>query len=1202
MKACFPAALGLFALFAATGHAQVPPDKALATFQVNDPDLELTLWASEPQFANPTSMDIDHLGRVWVCEAVNYRQILRNRPVLRPEGDRILILEDSKGEGKADKVTVFAQAPYIQAPLGIAVAKEPAGPGWKVYVCQSPDILLFEDKDGDGKADGEPKKLLSGFKGLDHDHGVHGILIGPDGKLYFSVGDQGVDGLKDKNGKVWKTNRTDCQGGTIWRCDMDGSNLEFIAHNFRNQYEPAVNSFGDIWVSDNDDDGNQQTRICYVMPGGNYGYWPRGPGQTHWHEEQPGVVPKVLRTYFGSPTGMCFYEGTLLPKKYQGQLLHTEAGPRHLRCYHIKPHGAGYEIDRQDLVTSTDNWFRPSDVCVAPDGSVFIADWYDPGVGGHGMGDTTRGRIHRLSSKGNKYQVPKVDLASKDGVLAALGSPCLATRAVAITAIRRWSDREVNLFVRGMVESGENPLTIARAFWHTRITATPHESVMPAGREEAFRRLLGKLEEDPRSRVQSKRTLVKDSAEYARVHGKKPQDVILELLHADLDYNLNNVPAVQRHPMVFREMALALQTLEPERAAKLFFPLAKLYDGKDRFYLAALGIAVGTDPKRREDILADFDKHFPDWNERTANLIWELRPPSVMPRLEQKLFDAATPAAQRAQIVDILAGSDDVAAGRLLVRVLGEESAPDVRQRIVSHLKLFLPGKWRDLRGHAEMGLVVDRLIKRAETAVIALNLVAVAERLDFLEQVRQMAANAATPAAARAEAIRTLGALHVSAAVTALDKLITPAEPAVCQTAIQALGQHLDFRRNSRTAQPALAVLQKVFLGKELTFPLDVRQAALAELTGSRVGMQWLLHLQATRAVPDDLMTEAGRLARNTPFQDLRNRALIAFPAPAKIDLTKLPAPAVLATRKGDAVRGKEVMAASLKNDLQCLKCHAVQGAGGSVGPDLSMIGKKASRENLFESLLAPGKAIADQFVQWQVATTRGVVLSGLIVEETADAVTIRDANGKDTRIPRSEIDTRDKVPTSLMPDNLAGTLTEQELVDLVEYMTTLQTPAISPSSWRVAGPFPNGPGDEGLEKDYGPEKGIDLQASYPGGKAGPVRWRTVTADAQGYVDLRAYHESHGPQSVTYLTRAVNSPAEQEVRILLGTDDGAKLWVNGQLVHTSRQHRAAAPGQDTVTVKLRPGRNELLLKVANGEGLHGFFLTLLSGQELQAE
>src|SRR5207248_2022135 len=175
------------------------------------------------------------------------------------------------------------------------------------------------------------------------------------------------------------------------------------------------------------------------------------PGQTHWHEEQPGVVPKILRTGFGSPTGMCVYEGTLLPQKYWGQLLHTDAGPRQVRCYHLKRQGAGYEVERQDIVTSTDTWFRPSDICVAPDGSVFISDWYDPGVGGHGMGDTTRGRIYRLAPKGNSYKVPQVDLTNDKEILSALASANLATRCWAMQKIRKMDlVKAVELLMAGM--------------------------------------------------------------------------------------------------------------------------------------------------------------------------------------------------------------------------------------------------------------------------------------------------------------------------------------------------------------------------------------------------------------------------------------------------------------------------------------------------------------------------------------------------------------------------------------------------------------------------------------------------------------------------------------------------------------------------------------------------------------------------------
>ncbi|MFO0928119.1 MAG: PVC-type heme-binding CxxCH protein [Gemmataceae bacterium] len=256
----------------------------------------------------------------------------------RPEGDRIVILEDSKGTGKADRATTFYQAPELLAPLGIAVAKDPVGPGWKVFLCQSPDILVLEDRDGDGKADGPPVKLLTGFGGVDHDHGIHGILIGPDRKLYFSVGDTGVQNLQsaDGKGKKWSSNSTDCRAGTIWRCDLDGTNLQLIAHNFRNEYEPCVDSFGNVFVSDNDDDGNQQTRICFVMPGGDYGHY-LAASHTGTRNSRAAWCRRSCGRSSARPPACAFAGGGLPPKKYQGHPLHTDAGPRHVRSYGLTP-------------------------------------------------------------------------------------------------------------------------------------------------------------------------------------------------------------------------------------------------------------------------------------------------------------------------------------------------------------------------------------------------------------------------------------------------------------------------------------------------------------------------------------------------------------------------------------------------------------------------------------------------------------------------------------------------------------------------------------------------------------------------------------------------------------------------------------------------------------------------------------------------
>jgi putative membrane-bound dehydrogenase-like protein len=434
----FAASLALTLALSLPASAQLPPDKALATMQPAA-GFQVELFASEPMLMNPTSIDVDHKGRVWVAEAVNYRRTAFNRPILRKEGDRIVILIDADGDGKADESKVFYQGTDLYGPLSVCVIPQADGKALRVLVAQSPNILEFWDKDGDLKADGPPTKFLTGFGGFDHDHGVHGLNIGPDGKLYFTVGDSGVTGLQSKNkkGPVFKSNTTTIQKGTAWRCDLDGNNVELIAHNFRNNYECCVDSFGEIWLSDNDDDGNQQTRICFVMPGGNYGYGPRGQGESHWHEEQPGIVHKTLRTGFGSPTGITFYEGNLLPEKYRGALLHTDAGPREVRAFFRKPKGAGYELDKEVLLTSSETWFRPSDVCVAPDGSIFVADWYDKNVGGHAMNDPQDGRIYRLTPKGHKgYKVPEVKLDTPQGVMIGLTSPNLAVRQLARSAVQ----------------------------------------------------------------------------------------------------------------------------------------------------------------------------------------------------------------------------------------------------------------------------------------------------------------------------------------------------------------------------------------------------------------------------------------------------------------------------------------------------------------------------------------------------------------------------------------------------------------------------------------------------------------------------------------------------------------------------------------------------------------------------------------------
>ena len=1012
--------------------AQLPPDKALASMKAGE-GLQVELFAAEPMLLNPTAIDVDHKGRVWVCEGVNYRCKLRNRPLYRKEGDRLQILIDETGDGKATKSVTFYQGLELMSPLGVCVLPQADGKALRVLVAQSPDILEFWDRDGDLKADGPPTKFLTGFAGIDHDHGVHGLSVGPDGKLYFTVGDQGVKGLqgKDGKGKSWTTNKTDCQAGTVWKCDLDGTNLELIAHNFRNNYECAVDSFGEIWLSDNDDDGNQQTRICHVLPGGNYGYWPRGPGQSHWHEEQPGIVHKTLRTGFGSPTGLCFYEGTLLPKQYQGDLIHCDAGPREVRYFKRTPKGAGYELERKVMLDSSDTWFRPSAARVAPDGSVFVADWYDPGVGGHGMGDTTRGRIYRLMPAGHKgYKVPENESKSLENLFQLTLSPCTANRILAMSMDLMkdinpyWGMQSTALMRHFGKDERSEQLVNVRLAWFANNSFIKLLQEKP-NTIKNLGRLGGDNNESAYQCQQIFRIFNAKHQNYRGINGE-----LFEKIAASFE--------AQNKVGVDREMLLSIREMDASKSLKIFYIFAHKYSGTDRDFLSALNIACGTDPARRDAILADFEKHFPEWNDNVADLVWELRPKSMLPKMGKLLDDPKLTAKQKARIVDIIAVNDDVAAGKTVIGLLAGDRPAEVKLRAVENLRLFLPTKWKDLAKDEELKSMTKRLLAGDDYAV-GLQLAAINRDESLVGPAFDCVKDKPERIPAVAKALSQFGS---PVAVEKLKILLMGAGTAKADPApvLDALGSVVAVKGHNPGGKEAQEILHSMVKPYDEAESAAAARAAISALAASRVGTQWLLRQHEEKKLPTMYVTHAGTVLRNSPFQGERNKALQLFPVVAKLDLAKLPALEELAKKTGDAKRGEALYLASFTGEAQCMKCHKVNGKGGEIGPDLSAIGTKGSVQNLFESILYPSRAIADQHISWAVSTADGQTVTGLLVKETEAALTIRDANGKDTVIETKHVEAKKKSLVSLMPEDVVKSLTEAELVDLVAYLATLK------------------------------------------------------------------------------------------------------------------------------------------------------------------
>ena len=601
------------------------PENAIAGLAVAE-GLQATLAASEPVLKSLTNLDIDSRGRVWVCDVMNYRRNAGSRP----EGDRILILEDTNGDGVMDEVKTFYQGPEIDSAMGICVLENETG--CELIVTASPNVWRFVDANGDDKPDSKTA-MFTGVGNPQHDHSGHSFLFGPDGKLYWNFGNTGEQ-VKDKNGntvidihgRAVIDNGAPLFGGMPFRCDLDGSNFEVLAHNFRNNWETTVDSFGTLWQSDNDDDGNRGTRINFVMEHGNYGYRDEISGagwredrinleeqimHRHWHLNDPGVVPNMLQTGAGSPSGICFYEGRLLPKRFWDQIIHCDPGPNAVRAYPAMPDGAGYKASIDPILTgTTDRWFRPADVCVAPDGSLFVTDWYDPGVGGHRQGDTDRGRLFRVAPPGSKYKLPDYDYSTAAGAVEALQNPNLAIRSRAWRALHSMGANAEDKLL-GLWNDHSNPRLKARALW-----------------------LLGKIEGRGRHYVQQ--ALASDHAD-------------LRITAIRLAKQLTDQPSIwladaadDSSVAVRRELAIAIRYDKSDEMPALWAKLAASHDGKDRWYLEALGI--GSDVRAEECFDAYLQLTNGHWDSPSGrDIVWRVRAPKAAQAMVSLIADPSRP-------------------------------------------------------------------------------------------------------------------------------------------------------------------------------------------------------------------------------------------------------------------------------------------------------------------------------------------------------------------------------------------------------------------------------------------------------------------------------------------------------------------------------------------------------------------------------
>jgi putative membrane-bound dehydrogenase-like protein len=685
------------AIQAGQAPAREPVRIPLDIFQVPD-GFEMTLWAASPLLHNPTNIDIDRDGRIWVAEGVRYR----SHHARQPEGDRIVVLQDTNGDGRADSTHTFVQEPALIAPLGVSVIDN------KIVVAQPPDLIVYTDVDRNLRFDPAVDRrevLLTGFQGINHDHSLHSVTVGPDGKWVFNSGNTGAM-FTDRSGKTFRIFGSDRPnpigpfsfphdpaehagkpsddghvyvGGFTVRMNPDGTAAEIIGHNYRNSYEQSVTSLGDVFQNDNDDP--PACRVSWVMEYANFGFssndgqrtWQadRRPGQSvpvaEWRQEDPGMTPPGDVYGGGSPSGNVYYENGALGPSWEGTFFAAEPGRNEVFAYQPAREGAGFRLERKIFLTSNvkqqyagsdfiggnstakgaiETLFRPSDIAVGPDGALYVSDWIDARVGGHqDLDDTVSGAIYRIAPKGFVSKVPAFDAGTIDGLIAALRSPAVNVRAIGFEGLKARGASAVNA-VAALLDD-PNPYMRGRAIF--LLYQLGPEGRQRAGAPESYA--------DPAFRITAYRAMRRAGLDVLPTATR---------LARDTDSGVR------------REVALSMRDQPADRALDVLVDIARGFDGKDRSYLEALGTgATGKEPalydRLRRELGVNADPIA--WPGTFTWMAWRLHVPAAVADLSARARSSKLSPADRRLAMDTLAFIKDPTASKAML-ALAESDSP----------------------------------------------------------------------------------------------------------------------------------------------------------------------------------------------------------------------------------------------------------------------------------------------------------------------------------------------------------------------------------------------------------------------------------------------------------------------------------------------------------------------------------------------
>jgi quinoprotein glucose dehydrogenase len=1051
------------------------------------------LFAAEPDVANIVAFDIDYLGRVYVCETFRqnrgvtdnrahdeqwlladlaaktvqdridyHKKLLGDAAVTYgQQDDRIRRIRDTDGDGQADESIVFADGfNRIEEGTGAGVLVR----GNQVYFTCIPKLWKLIDADGDGDAD--ERVVMSdgyGVRVAFRGHDMHGLILGPDGRLYFSIGDRGYY-VTRADGQVLSDPTT----GAVFRCELDGSNLEVFAKGLRNPQELAFNDYGDLFSGDNNSDSGDKARIVQIVKGGDTGWRmyyqylsDRGPFNREkiwhpYHEEQPAYIIPPIANLGDGPSGFAFDPGTGVDPTVRNKFFLCDFGGgvsnSGIRSFTLEADGAFYKLGDADKPI----WnVMATDVAFGPDGSLWISDWVQ---GWDGVG---KGRLYRVNG-------PEFDSTVANKVKALLRSDFSKKDTDELVGLLGHADRRVRNEVTWELANQENADALAAVA--TDSTQRPLARLHAIWGLEQIARKQKERTEAVTQAIASLSSLTADQDEYVRavaaqvigLHGDEQAARSLLTLLTDASARVRSQAAMGIAEAIKRKVNI-------DNAMIYCAALLAENDNKDPIVRHA-GIMLMTSigdldaidslkmhanlSVRRAAVVAlrRLESH------RVANFLSDASPLVVLEAV-RAIHDAPIPAALEslAKVLDDSSITDDAIIRRALnanyrigsqanadaiaayatrpvapvamrleaIQMLDNWAEPDPRDRVLGDYRPIQPRN--QTPAVDSLSKMLPAILKNADevrdTAVSVAAKYGIAQVTPFLEQ--RVADRNLRPES-RATSLRSLARLQPEKASEVALALLDVAQVKLRIAALQTLA----------SLKPATAIepLKKSTKSDSVI----ERQAAWDELAKIELPA-------AKEAIVQGLQDYlAGKIPADTMLNVIEAGGDWVDPSlldqlsahQSKLETENPLGKWWAALEGGDGIAGANVFN---KTQLSCVRCHKVDRIGGEVGPVLTVIGKERDRRYLLESICLPDAAIAKGFETAVIADDSGQVYTGIIRAEDDDVVELIGADGVIQRIDQENIIGR-KRGKSAMPEDLTKSMTMRELRDLVSYLASLQ------------------------------------------------------------------------------------------------------------------------------------------------------------------